>query len=150
MESDAGALLGAASEGELWNLPFTVVPASDTVDGYIRTALAGREAGTVLPFVIEIKDTGQVVGSTRLWKIDRQNRKLEIGSSWIAASWQKTFVNTEAKWLLLRHAFDTLHCVRVQFTTDVINEKSRQAILRLGATQEGIVRRERTMPNGRW
>jgi NAD(P)H-dependent FMN reductase/RimJ/RimL family protein N-acetyltransferase len=147
--SDASALVEAASDGELWNLPFTVVPSSGTVDGYIRTALAGCEAGTVMPFVIEIKDTGQVVGSTRLWKIDRQNRKLEIGSSWIAASWQKTFVNTEAKWLLLRYAFESGHCVRVQFTTDVINEKSRKAILRLGATQEGIVRHERIMPNGR-
>lgn len=149
LTSDASALVEAASDGELWNLPFTVVPSSETVGNYVRTALVGRDAGTVMPFVIEIKETNRVVGSSRFWKIDRQNRKLEIGSTWIAASWQKTFVNTETKFLMLRYAFETLNCVRVQLTTDEINEKSRNAILRLGATQEGIVRNERIMPNGR-
>lgn len=149
LTSDASALVEAASDGELWNLQFTVVPSSETVGNYVRTALVGRDAGTVMPFVIEIKETNRVVGSSRFWKIDRQNRKLEIGSTWIAASWQKTFVNTETKFLMLRYAFETLNCVRVQLTTDEINEKSRNAILRLGATQEGIVRNERIMPNGR-
>ena len=147
--SDAKALVLAASDGELWNLPFTVVPSAETIDGYIRTALEGRDAGTVLPFVTELRASNQVVGSTRFWKVDRQNRKLEIGSTWISASWQKTFVNTEAKYLMLRYAFETLNCVRVQLTTDEINEKSRNAILRLGAQQEGIVRNERIMPDGR-
>ncbi|QQZ43992.1 GNAT family N-acetyltransferase [Pseudomonas sp. SK3(2021)] len=82
-------------------------------------------------------------------KIDRKNRKLEIGSTWIATDGQKTFVNTEAKHLMLRHAFEVLDCMRVQFTTDEINETSRNAILRLGAKQEGIVRHERIMPDGR-
>jgi RimJ/RimL family protein N-acetyltransferase len=102
-----------------------------------------------LPFVTEIIESKQVIGSTRFWKINRQHRKLEIGSTWICASWQKTFVNTEAKFLMLRHAFEQLNCVRVQFTTDEINETSRAAILRLGAKQEGIVRHERIMPDGR-
>lgn len=146
--SAASALVQAAADGELWNLPFTVVPSAATVDDYIRVALAGRDAGSVLPFVIE-RVSGEVIGSTRLWKIDRHNRKLEIGSTWIAKSWQKTFVNTEAKFLLLSYAFETLNCVRVQFTTDEINLRSRQAILRLGAQQEGIVRHERIMPDGR-
>jgi RimJ/RimL family protein N-acetyltransferase len=139
----------AAADGELWKLPFTVVPSADTVDEYIRVALSGQAAGTVLPFVTEIIESNQVIGSTRFWKINRQHRKLEIGSTWISASWQKTFVNTEAKFLMLRHAFEHLNCVRVQFTTDEINETSRAAILRLGATQEGIVRHERIMPDGR-
>ena len=147
--SDADALVAAAADGELWNLRFTVVPSARTVDDYIGRALAGRAAGTVLPFVIALRDSGEVIGSTRLWKIDRANRKLEIGSSWIAARWQRSFVNTEAKALLLGHAFDVLRCVRVQFTTDVLNERSRAAILRLGATLEGTVRRERIMPDGR-
>jgi len=147
--SDSAALVQAATDGELWNLPFTVVPSADTVDEYIRVALSGQAAGTVMPFVTEIIESKQVIGSTRFWKIDQQHRKLEIGSTWISASWQKTFVNTEAKFLMLRHAFEHLNCVRVQFTTDEINEKSRAAILRLGATQEGIVRHERIMPNGR-
>jgi N-acetyltransferase len=103
----------------------------------------------VLPYVTVLKTTGQVIGCTRFWKVDRQHRKLEIGSTWIASRWQRTFVNTEAKYLMLRYAFESLDCVRVQFTTDEINQKSRQAILRLGAQQEGIVRHERIMPDGR-
>ncbi|RSZ45962.1 MULTISPECIES: GNAT family protein [unclassified Variovorax] len=149
LASDAAALVEAASDGELWKLPFTVVPSAETVDAYIGSALAGREAGTVMPFATVIRETGKVIGSTRFWKIDRINRKLEIGSTWISASWQKTFVNTEAKLLMLRYAFEELQCVRVQLTTDEINAKSRAAILRLGAKQEGIVRNERIMPDGR-
>ncbi|WP_455924536.1 GNAT family N-acetyltransferase [Pseudomonas putida] len=146
---DATALVAAASDGELWNLPFTVVPSAATVQGYIDAALKGYDAGTVLPYVTVLKDTGEVIGSTRFWKVDRVNRKLEIGSTWIAARWQRSFVNTEAKYLMLRHAFEVLGCVRVQFTTDEINARSRAAILRLGAKQEGIVRNERIMPDGR-
>ncbi|MCO7626458.1 GNAT family N-acetyltransferase [Pseudomonas fluorescens] len=147
--SDADALLRAAADGELWNLTVTVVPSASTIDSYLKKALDGRDAGTVMPFVIVLKDSGEVIGSTRFWKIDPLNRKLEIGSSWIAARWQKSFVNTEAKYLMLRHAFEVLDCVRVQFTTDENNQKSRKAILRLGAQQEGIVRHERIMPDGR-
>ncbi len=143
------ALLEAAADGELWNLKVTHVPGPDTVDAYIETAIAGREAGSVIPFVIVRKGTGQVVGSTRFWKVDRVNRKLEIGHTWLAQSTQKTAINTQAKLLLLTYAFDVLDCVRVQFTTDELNEKSRAAILRLGAVQEGIVRHERIMPDGR-
>jgi len=149
LASDAAALVTAAADGELWNLPFTVVPSADTVDAYIRTALEGQAAGTVMPFVIETLHTKQVLGTTRFWKIDRTNRKLEIGHTWIAASWQRTCVNTEAKYLMLCYAFEQLNCVRVQFTTDELNEKSRNALLRLGAKQEGIVRHERIMPDGR-
>ncbi|MFM9921818.1 GNAT family protein [Variovorax sp. H27-G14] len=149
LAADTSALVEAASDGQLWTLPFTVVPSADTVEAYIGNALAGQAAGTVMPFATVLRETGQVIGSTRFWKIDRVNRKLEIGSTWIAASWQKTFVNTEAKYLMLCHAFEVLQCVRVQFTTDEINAKSRAAILRLGAQQEGIVRNERIMPDGR-
>lgn len=147
--SDADVLLRAAADGELWNLTVTVVPSASTIDSYLKKALDGRDAGTVMPFVIVLKDSGAVIGSTRFWKIDPLNRKLEIGSSWISARWQKSFVNTEAKYLMLRHAFEVLDCVRVQFTTDENNQKSRNAILRLGAQQEGIVRHERIMPDGR-
>ena len=143
------ALLEAAADGELWNLTVTVVPGPDTVDHYVERALEGRRASTVMPFVIVLKATGRVVGSTRFWKIDRVNRKLEIGSTWLSASMQRTAVNTEAKFLLLRYAFEQMHCVRVQFQTDELNEKSRAAILRLGAKQEGVVRHERIMPDGR-
>ncbi|AIR66228.1 GNAT family N-acetyltransferase [Cedecea neteri] len=147
--SDAPLLVEAASDGELWNLPFTVVPSAQTVNDYIQHALNGRQAGTILPFVTTDIESGQAIGCTRFWKIDMKNRKLEIGSTWLAARWQRTWANTEAKFLMLQYAFETLDCVRVQFTTDVINEKSRRAILRLGAKQEGIVRHERIMPDGR-
>ncbi|WP_213715821.1 GNAT family N-acetyltransferase [Cedecea lapagei] len=147
--SDAPLLVEAASDGELWKLPFTVVPSAQTVNDYIQHALNGRQAGTILPFVTTDIESGHVIGCTRFWKIDMKNRKLEIGSTWLAARWQRTWANTEAKFLMLQYAFETLDCVRVQFTTDVINEKSRRAILRLGAKQEGIVRHERIMPDGR-
>jgi RimJ/RimL family protein N-acetyltransferase len=148
LASDGSALVRAAADGELWNLPVTVVPSAETVDIYIQKALEGQASGTVIPFVIELRETRQIVGTTRFWKIDRINRKLEIGHTWIAASWQRSGVNTEAKLLMLRHAFEQLGCIRVQFTTDERNEKSRNAILRLGAHQEGIVRNERIMPDG--
>jgi len=149
LASDGAGLIAAAGDGELWNLPFTVIPSPETVESYIRVAREGRAAGSVMPFVIEVLEEGRIVGSTRFWKIDRQNRKQEIGHTWISASWQRTFVNTEVKLLMLRFAFERLGCVRVQFTTDEINEKSRAAILRLGAKQEGIIRHERIMPDGR-
>lgn len=146
---DAGKLVQAATDGRLWELPFTVVPSVETVADYIGAAIAGRNAGTVIPFVTEVLATGEVIGSTRFWKIDTKNRKLEIGGTWLSSAWQRTFANTEAKYLMFRFAFETLNCVRVQLTTDETNAKSRAAILRLGAKQEGIVRNERIMPDGR-
>ncbi|SAL13490.1 GCN5-related N-acetyltransferase [Caballeronia terrestris] len=142
-------LLRAAADGELWNMKLTVVPGPDTIEQYIAKALEGRDAGTVMPFVIVMRDSGRAVGSTRFWKIDRVNRKLEIGHTWLGESMQRSGVNTEAKFLLLAHAFEVMRSVRVQFTTDELNEKSRTAILRIGAKQEGIVRHERIMPDGR-
>lgn len=147
--SHAPALLAAAADGELWNLKVTVVPGPATIDAYLATALQGRAAGTVMPFAIVERATGRIVGSTRFWKIDLTNRKLEIGHTWLSVSVQRSRVNTDAKLLLLAYAFDMLRCVRVQFTTDELNETSRAAILRLGAKQEGIVRHERIMPDGR-
>ena len=147
--TDAAALVAAAADGELWNLPFTVVPSARTVDAYIARALHGRAAGTVLPFAVVAQKSQRIIGSTRFWKIDAENRKLEIGHTWFSVSWQRTAANTESKFLMLRHAFEVLRCVRVQLTTDVLNERSRQAILRLGAVEEGIIRNERIMPDGR-
>lgn len=143
------ALIEAASDGELWNLKVTVVPGPDTAHSYIAWALEGEKAGTVMPFVVVDRAKKRIVGSTRFWKIDLLNRKLEIGHTWLAASAQRSCINTEAKYLMLTYAFETLNCVRVQFTTDELNEKSRAAILRIGAMQEGVVRHERIMPDGR-
>ena len=101
-----------------------------------------------MPFAIVDRASGRVIGSTRFWKIDRKNRKLEIGHTWLSESAQRTRANTEAKWLLLGYAFDVLHCVRVQFTTDELNEIARgDPAARCEAG--GIVRHERIMPDGR-
>jgi RimJ/RimL family protein N-acetyltransferase len=148
-QEHASGLLNAAADGQLWNMKVTVIPGPETVDTYIANALKGRQAGTVMPFVIVRRDTGVLVGSTRFWKIDHANRKMEIGHTWLSDSVQRSGVNTEAKYLLLTYAFEVMKCVRVQFTTDELNEKSRAAILRIGAQQEGIVRHERIMPDGR-
>lgn len=148
-QDDAPALVSAASDGALWELPFTVVPSATTVDTYVATALQGLTAGNVWPFAIVAVATDTIIGSTRFWKIDRKNRKLEIGHTWLAASWQGTLANTQAKLLLLQQAFDTMACVRVQFTTDVMNLRSQRAIEKLGAVREGVVRHERIMPDGR-
>lgn len=149
LASDGPALVRAAADGELWKLPFTVVPSAETVDEYIRLALEGRADGTAIPFVTETIEPKQVIGSTRFWRIDWHNRKLEIGCTWLSASWQRTFANTEAKFLMLCFAFERLNCTRVQFTTDEIDEKSCAAVLRLGAKQEGIVRHDFILPDGR-
>lgn len=141
--------MSAAADGELWNLKVTAVPSASTIDSYIATAVAGRDAGSMLPFVIVQQASGRIIGSTRFWKIDRTNRKMEIGHTWLSQSVQRTGVNTEAKYLLLGYAFEVLQAVRVQFTTDELNDRSRAAILRIGAKQEGIVRHERIMPDGR-
>ncbi|MDB5814162.1 MAG: acetyltransferase, family [Rhodocyclales bacterium] len=145
----ADALVAAAADGELWSLGMSRIPRADTVHAYIDTALAGRRAGTAIPFVTTLADSGRIVGATRFWQIDTANRKREIGSTWIARSWQGSFVNAEAKYLMLRHAFEYAKCIRVQLQTDALNARSRAAILKLGAREEGIARNERIMPDGR-
>jgi RimJ/RimL family protein N-acetyltransferase/catechol 2,3-dioxygenase-like lactoylglutathione lyase family enzyme len=146
---DADALVRAAADGQLWQLPTTVVPSTHTVGDYIDEALRLHADGTAVPYAIALLESGRVIGSTRLWKIDLRHRRLEIGSSWLAASMQRGFANGECKYLMLCMAIDTLQCVRVQFTTDENNAPSRAAILRLGAREEGLIRHERIMPDGR-
>jgi RimJ/RimL family protein N-acetyltransferase len=144
------ALLEAASDGELWTLPYTIVPGKETIAEYIGKTLRAQELGHEQPFAIVDLARNQIVGSTRYTVIDEANRKVEIGYTWLARSAQRTPINTEAKYLLLRHAFENLHCIRVELITDVLNERSRAAILRIGATQEGILRNHMIMPSGRY
>jgi len=143
------ALLDAASDGELWTLPYTIVPSKETIVEYIGNALQGQEQGHEQPFIIIDRQRNVIVGSTRYTEIVAAHRKLEIGYTWLARSAQRTAINTEAKYLLLRHAFEDLGCVRVELVTDILNERSRAAILRIGATQEGILRNHMILPNGR-
>lgn len=107
----------------------------------VEKAFEEQEAGQSVVFATVERRTGQVIGSTRFMNIDRTNRRVEIGSTWIVPAWQRTAVNTEAKYLMLRHAFEVWQCIRVELKTDALNQKSRNAILRIGAKEEGTLRR---------
>lgn len=144
------SLIAAAGDGELWNSTFTIVPSRADMASYIATALEAQARGSELPFVIIRKASGQIVGSTRFYGIESVDRRVEIGYTWLAASAQRTGVNTEAKLLLLTHAFERWRCIRVALVTDVLNEQSRAAILRLGAKEEGVLRNHLIMPGGRY
>ncbi len=116
---------------------------------YIETALSEQERGVSLPFAIVEKGTGRAIGSTRYGNIERGHHRVEIGWTWVAREWQRTAINTEAKYLLLRHAFESLGCMRVELKTDSLNEKSRAAILRIGGKEEGIFRNHMITASGR-
>ncbi len=134
---------------DLWRWIPTQVQTPDEMRKYIETALKLQADGSALPFATIYKAESRVVGSTRYMNIDRANRHVEIGATFVGKPWQRTVVNTEAKYLMLRHAFETLGCLRVELKTDALNERSRKAILRLGATQEGIFRNHVICANGR-
>ena len=143
----AAGLRAASADGELWRLWYTHVPTPEGVDEYIDTALRGQEAGTDLPFVVR-DGAGEVVGSTRYCHIEQANHRLEIGYTWYAQRVQRTALNTEAKRLLLGHAFDTLKSIAVEFRTNWFNHPSRAAIARLGAKQDGVLRNSSRHPDG--
>jgi N-acetyltransferase len=148
-QAHAESLVSAAGDGELWNSTVTVVPSRDNIAEYIQAALNGQSQGRELPFAIIRKPNQEVVGTTRFYDISTLDRKAAIGYTWLGKSAQRTAVNTETKLLLLTHAFEQWRCVRVELITDVLNEQSRAAILRLGAKQEGILRKHLILPNGR-
>lgn len=143
------ALCEAGLDEELWRLNPQPVTNAEEMRAYIAEALAGHARGMFLPFATIEKSSGKAIGSTRFGNIELPNRRLEIGWTWIARPWQRTFVNTEAKYLMLRYAFEQLGCMRVEFKTDSLNERSRAAILRLGAKEEGIFRKHMTTNTGR-
>jgi RimJ/RimL family protein N-acetyltransferase len=134
---------------ELWRWTTTSLRTPEDLEAYVATALKWQEAGTALPFVIVEKSTQQAVGSTRYANIDRENRKLEVGWTWVGRPWQRTPVNTETKYLLLQHAFESLECIRVEFKTDSLNDKSRAALIRIGAREEGVLRNHMITSGGR-
>lgn len=133
----------------LWQCTVTQIQSGTDLQRYIETALAQQDAGTALPFATIEQASGKIVGSTRYGNIDSNNRRVEIGWTWIASPWQRTGINTEAKYLMLRHAFETMGCIRVELKTDALNERSRRAILRLGAQEEGILRQHVITQHGR-
>jgi N-acetyltransferase len=145
-------LAGLAEVGldpELWRWIPTAVRTSEEMAAYIETALQEEERGASLPFALVQRTTGQAIGSTRYGNIERTHHRVEIGWTWVARAWQRTAANTEAKYLLLRHAFESLGCMRVELKTDSLNERSRAAILRIGAKEEGIFRNHMITASGR-
>ena len=145
-------LAGLAEVGldeELWRWIPVPIRTVDDMAAYLETALEEQERGVSLPFAIVEKATGRAIGSTRYGNIDRTHHRVEIGWTWVARNWQRTAMNTEAKYLLLKHAFETLGCMRVELKTDSLNERSRAAILRIGAKEEGIFRNHMVTASGR-
>jgi RimJ/RimL family protein N-acetyltransferase len=138
-----------ALDPELWRFTVSNVATVDDLRSYVTAALRERDAGSALPFLIRERKSGRAVGSTRYGNIDGLNRRVEIGWTWVGRPWQRTAINTETKLLLLRFAFETLGCIRVEFKTDVLNTRSRNALERLGAREEGILRHHMVTETGR-
>ena len=142
------ALLSASSDGELSSLWFTSVPDEAKIDKYLETAFEQYKQRTALPYVVYHKKAKRIIGMTRICNADLTNRRVEIGYTWYAKSFQRTGVNTECKLLLLTHAFEKLNAIAVEFRTHWHNLTSRNAIARLGAKQDGILRNHKIHPDG--
>ena len=145
----AEALRAAAADGALWTIPYTSVPGPEagTMEAYVAAALSQRDAGTAVPFVVH-DARGRVVGTTRYYDLDAAVPRLKIGYTWYAASAQRTGLNTEAKRLLLGHAFDALGCACVALETSHLNLRSQAAIARLGAKRDGVLRAHQRHKDG--
>lgn len=141
-------LVEAARDGELWNLWYTSVPRPEQMRDEIDRRLALQADGAMLAFTIRRNDTGRAIGMTTYCNVDADNRRLEIGYTWNAASSHGTGTNPESKLLLLGHAFEALSCIAVEFRTHWLNQQSRRAIERLGAKQDGVLRNHKIMPDG--
>lgn len=141
-------LAAAAADGRLWELWFTSVPEPDQTGAYIATALAGLEAGHMLPWAVRELSSGQIAGSTRYHDILANVDRVEIGWTWYARRWQKSHVNTACKLLLLEHAFEGLGCKVVGLRTDNFNFNSQRAIEALGAKKDGVIRHHWPRRNG--
>ena len=137
----ADALLDAALDPRIWEFTSSVLRNADDVRKYVEVALEWQRTGTAIPFATMDRATHQVIGSTRFENIHVANRRAEIGWSWLNPKWWRTPINTEAKYLMLCHAFEHWRCVRVEFKAAATNLRSRNAILRLGAKEEGVLRR---------
>lgn len=141
-------LAEAVKDGELWRLWYTSAPEPEKMEEEIARRLALQEAGSMMPFTVLERATGRVVGMTTFMHMDVVNRRVEIGSTWYARSVQRTGLNTEAKWLLLTHAFEQMLCIAVEFRTHLLNQESRRAIERLGAKLDGVLRNHSVARNG--
>lgn len=147
-EEHAEALTESASDGELWKLWYTSVPDAGNMSSYIAKALSDYEQDKGMAFTVVDKRTNLIIGTTRYCNATPEHRRLEIGYTWYAKSYHKTHVNSECKLLLLKHAFEKLEAVAVEFRTNWHNHTSRTAIMRLGAKQDGILRNHQILPDG--
>lgn len=143
------ALWEVAADEDLWRWTMASVRSEEDLRRYVDAALAAQGAGSALPFATTEAGTGRMIGSTRFGAADPTHRRVEIGWTWVGRDWQRTPVNTEAKYLMLGHAFETLGCVRVELKTDVLNQRSRSAMLRIGAREEGVLRKHQITERGR-
>lgn len=142
------ALCAVGLDPSLWAITMSKVSSADDMRRYVETALEEQRAGTALPFATVERSSGTVVGSTRFANAAHEHRRVEIGWTWVAPLWQRTAVNTEAKYLMLRHAFERMGCSRVELKTNVRNARSRAAMLRIGATEEGTLRQHMIQADG--
>ncbi len=135
-------------EPELWRWTLNVCKTRENLSAYLRQALDMQSEGDALPFATIDQATGRVVGCTRFGNIEPKHRRAEIGWTWVGKPYQRSHVNTEAKYLMLRHAFETWGCQRVELKTNALNKKSRAAILRIGAKEEGTLRKHAISDTG--
>ncbi len=143
------ALVSVGLDADVWRWMPRAVSTPADMRSYVETALAARAAGSEMPFATIERASGSVVGSTRYMAIEPRHRRLEIGNTWLAPAWQRTAINSEAKLLMLAHAFNVAGALRVEFKTDALNDKSRAALLGIGATEEGTLRRHMLTDGGR-
>lgn len=147
-EHHVDALLRAAADPRIWEFTVAIIRERADVERYVAAALQLRREGTAVPFVTIERGSGELVGSTRFHNISALNRRTEIGWSWLNPRWWRTAINTEAKYLMLRHAFETWRCVRVEFKAAGTNHRSQAALRRLGAVEEGRLRKHLVREDG--
>jgi RimJ/RimL family protein N-acetyltransferase len=146
--SHLDALCAVGLDPELWRLTVSKIASRDDMRRYVEAALEARRDGTALPFVTIWRATGQVIGSTRFGNAAPEHRRVEIGWTWLARPWQRSGANAEAKYLMLRHAFEVWQLVRVELKTSALNQQSRGAMRKLGAVEEGVLRRHMINEDG--
>ena len=149
LEPHFGGLCEVALDPELWRWTLGQMRTAEDLRRYLETAVRERSEGRSMPFATVAKAAGKAIGSTRFGNFDHDHRRVEIGWTWIGRDWQRTAVNTEAKLLMLTHAFERWGVMRVELKTDALNERSRTAIRRIGATEEGILRKHMVTDSGR-
>ncbi len=142
-------LTSVGLDADIWRWMPVAIQTPGDMRTYVDAALAGLDSGREMPFATIEMDSGRVIGGTRYLNIEPAHRRLEIGYTWLAPAWQRTAANTEQKLLMIGHAFNDLGALRVEFKTDSLNEKSRTALLGIGATEEGTMRNHMITQGGR-